>query len=207
MLLGFLLLGGGVLLVNGGIKGVHPWQPVADVLAPGTSLPEPGSGAVAAAATITHTPGPPATAPIAQPGTTPRGASAIGAQVAAAAQRYLGSGYSPDGHSIGSCIPGRFMDCSCLSMTAWASVGVTLPHNAAAQYAICRKLGVGMTPPPAAGPGALIFMPLGETHISHVAIYLGGNQTIESAPSHGGVGFAPLGYQRGPYFWGVPHHA
>lgn len=51
MLLGFMLLGGGVLLVNGGIRGVHPWQPVADVLAPGTELPEPGSGAVAASVT------------------------------------------------------------------------------------------------------------------------------------------------------------
>jgi len=84
-------------------------------------------------------------------------------------------------------------------MRAYAAAGISLPHNAAAQLLLCRVIGRAQ-----AAPGDLIFMPLGETHISHVAVYLGRGQTIESAPSHGGVGVVPEGYQPGPHIFARP---
>jgi len=93
------------------------------------------------------------------------------------------------------------IDCSGLTKEAYKAAGITLPHSAAAQAALCVPIVRSSL-----SPGDLIFMPLGETHISHVAIY-DGSGYIESAPSHGGVGAVPFDYQHGPYYYGRPLQA
>lgn len=193
MPLGLVLIGGGVMLLWGAFTGDHPWSPVVEAFGGAPLAPPGGAGRVASTVV---TPGP-SSAPVAQPGSIPNTAAGGWPNVVAAAQTYLGAGYRLGRADHTLC------DCSGLTMRAWGEgAGVRLVHNAALQYGQCYAI-----PRSALVPGALIFMPLGETHLSHVAMYIGGGQTIESAPSHGGVGIVPMGYQPGPYFYGIPRAA
>jgi cell wall-associated NlpC family hydrolase len=81
------------------------------------------------------------------------------------AMQYLGTPYVYGGAS-----PAGF-DCSGFVMYVFAQVGVSLPHNAAAQY------GYGMPVPRSAlQPGDLVFF----NGLGHVGIYVGGNSFIHS---------------------------
>ncbi len=60
------------------------------------------------------------------------------------------------------------VDCSGLTMLAWASAGVSLPHSAALQYADFPH--VSLT---ALQPGDLLFYDLDGTGIDHVVMYVG----------------------------------
>ncbi len=72
--------------------------------------------------------------------------------------------------------PGSF-DCSGLTMAAWAAAGISLPHNAAAQYSATARISKS-----ALQPGDLVFY----RNNAHVAIYIGGGQII-AAPHTGTV--------------------
>lgn len=63
-------------------------------------------------------------------------------------------------------------DCSGLTMRAWAAAGVSLSHNAAAQYASTRHVARS-----ALQPGDLVYF---GRPIHHVGIYIGGGQFIEA---------------------------
>ena len=79
--------------------------------------------------------------------------------------RYLGTPYVYGGAS-----PGGF-DCSGFVMYVFAQVGVSLPHNAAAQY------GSGMpVSRDQLQPGDLVFF----NGLGHVGIYIGGGSFIHS---------------------------
>lgn len=85
-------------------------------------------------------------------------------------------------------------DCSGLTMAAWRSAGVLLPHNAAMQYATVAHI-----PRSELEPGDLVFY---FTPIHHVAIYIGGDRVIQ-APQFGkpvqisGIALGPIdGYGR-----------
>jgi peptidoglycan DL-endopeptidase CwlO len=97
--------------------------------------------------------------------------STLGGQAVAIAEQYLGVPYVWGGAS-----PSGF-DCSGLTMYVYAQLGVSLPHNAAAQY------GMG-TPVPRSDlePGDLVFF----DGLGHVGIYVGGNSFIH-APHTGTV--------------------
>jgi cell wall-associated NlpC family hydrolase len=87
------------------------------------------------------------------------------------AMQYLGTPYVYGGAS-----PGGF-DCSGLVMYVFAQVGVSLPHNAAAQY------GYGMpVSRDQLQPGDLVFF----NGLGHVGIYIGGGEFIH-APHTGDV--------------------
>ena len=81
---------------------------------------------------------------------------------------YLFGGAGPDS-----------FDCSGLTMFAWASAGVALPHDAAAQAQLVAPVTADLAH---LAPGDLIFY---YTPITHVAIYAGNGQMIEAA--HTGV--------------------
>ena len=101
----------------------------------------------------------------------PPPASGVGASAAGVAMGQLGTPYVWAGAS-----PGGF-DCSGLVMWAFAQVGVSLPHNAAAQY------GVGSPVDRASlQPGDLVFF----SGLGHVGIYIGGGQYVH-APQTGDV--------------------
>jgi peptidoglycan DL-endopeptidase CwlO len=63
-------------------------------------------------------------------------------------------------------------DCSGLTMQAWRAAGVSLGHNAAAQYASTRHVARN-----ALQPGDLVYF---GRPIHHVGIYIGGGQMIEA---------------------------
>ncbi|HET7378683.1 MAG TPA: NlpC/P60 family protein, partial [Gaiellales bacterium] len=97
--------------------------------------------------------------------------STLGGQAVAIAEQYLGVPYVWGGAS-----PSGF-DCSGLTMYVYGQLGVSLPHNAAAQY------GMG-TPVPESDlqPGDLVFF----DGLGHVGIYVGGGSFIH-APHTGTV--------------------
>jgi len=105
----------------------------------------------------------------------------------ATAQSYLGVPYVWAGESYDG------VDCSGLTMLAWGSAGVDLPHLSRAQYGYGTHVPIGSME-----AGDLIFWSSNGTQsgIYHVAIYLGGGQMIE-APTFG----VPVRIT-GVYSWG-----
>ena len=91
------------------------------------------------------------------------------------AQRYLGVPYVWGGAS-----PSGF-DCSGLAMYCYAQVGISLPHNAAMQYASITHVAHGSEQ-----PGDLVFFGYSAGGIHHVGIYVGGGSMID-APYTGAV--------------------
>jgi peptidoglycan DL-endopeptidase CwlO len=97
--------------------------------------------------------------------------STLGGQAVAIAEQYLGVPYVWGGAS-----PSGF-DCSGLVMYVYGRLGVSLPHNAAAQYSMGTSV-----PRDALEPGDLVFF----DGLGHVGIYVGGGSFIH-APHTGTV--------------------
>jgi cell wall-associated NlpC family hydrolase len=91
--------------------------------------------------------------------------------VVGVAMQFLGTPYVWGGAS-----PGGF-DCSGLVMYVYSQLGVSLPHNAAAQYGYGTPVSVDQLQ-----PGDLVFF----DGLGHVGIYIGGGQFIH-APHTGDV--------------------
>jgi len=94
-------------------------------------------------------------------------------QAIAYAQAQLGKPYCYAGTG-----PGCF-DCSGLTMRAWGSAGVTMPHYSGAQYSSFPHVSLS-----ALQPGDLVFWGPGGS--DHVGLYIGGGQMIH-APHTGDV--------------------
>ncbi len=103
----------------------------------------------------------------------PPSSGGAGAEAVAAAESYLGVPYVWGGASRAG------VDCSGLTMLAWAAAGVSLPHYSGAQMA-------DTTPVPIADlePGDLLFY--GPGGDEHVAMYVSPGTMIE-APYTGAV--------------------
>ncbi len=89
-----------------------------------------------------------------------------GARVVATAKRYLGTPYRWGGAS-----PATGFDCSGFVMYVYAKFGVSLPHNAAAQYGYGRPVSRAQL-----RPGDLVFF----DGLGHDGIYVGGGRFIHS---------------------------
>ena len=98
-------------------------------------------------------------------------ASTLGGQAVQLAEQYLGVPYVWGGAS-----PSGF-DCSGLTMYVYGQLGVSLPHNAAAQYAVLPHVSESDLE-----PGDLVFF----DGLGHVGIYIGGGEMIH-APHTGTV--------------------
>lgn len=82
----------------------------------------------------------------------------------------------------GAAGPNTF-DCSGLTMMAWRSAGVSLPHNAAQQWQKVRHISRSQL-----APGDLVFY----NGLGHVGIYIGNNQIIHAPNSRTVVKVAPI---------------
>jgi cell wall-associated NlpC family hydrolase len=120
--------------------------------------------------------------------------TAAGLAAVHGAMNYLGVPYVWGGASSAG------LDCSGLTMLAWASAGVSLPHSAALQYQDFPHVSLN-----ALQPGDLLFYDLDGSGIDHVVMYVGptldgsatayGSQTIIQAAHTGTVvTFDPLWY-------------
>jgi peptidoglycan DL-endopeptidase CwlO len=104
-------------------------------------------------------------------------ASTLGGQAVAIAERYLGVPYVWGGAS-----PSGF-DCSGLTMYVYGQLGVSLPHNAAAQYDSLPHVSESDLQ-----PGDLVFF----DGLGHVGIYIGGGEMIHAPHTGTVVQIAPL---------------
>jgi peptidoglycan DL-endopeptidase CwlO len=75
-------------------------------------------------------------------------------------------------------------DCSGLTMAAWGSAGVGLPHSAAAQYGYGTHIS-----PSQLQPGDLVFY---YSPISHVGMYIGNGMIVNAENPSAGIRVAPL---------------
>jgi cell wall-associated NlpC family hydrolase len=85
-------------------------------------------------------------------------------------------------------------DCSGLTMAAYRTVGVSLPHNAAMQWGVVHHISRAEL-----SPGDLVFY----RGLGHVAIYIGGGQVIH-APTPGDVVKISSVNMMTPYGYGRP---
>jgi cell wall-associated NlpC family hydrolase len=99
-------------------------------------------------------------------GATAMAPSSRGTRVVAIAKRYLGIPYRWGGAS-----PTTGFDCSGFVMYVYARIGVSLPHNAAAQYRYGRPVSRANL-----APGDLVFF----NGLGHNGIYVGGGRFIHS---------------------------
>jgi len=76
-------------------------------------------------------------------------------------------------------------DCSGLTMAAWGSAGVSLPHSSSAQMGYGTPVSIS-----ALQPGDLVFY---YSPVSHVAMYIGNGMIVHAANPSQGVRTDPVG--------------
>jgi cell wall-associated NlpC family hydrolase len=111
---------------------------------------------------------------------------------AARAVAYAKSKIGPASYRWGGNGPVHF-DCSGLTSQAWLHAGVRIPRTAAGQLAHLHRVPLSQI-----RPGDLVIYTF-RTHADHVALYVGGGLTVDTASHHvnSGVGYSHLHRQGG----------
>ncbi|MCZ3387151.1 MAG: NlpC/P60 family protein [Actinomycetia bacterium] len=116
---------------------------------------------------------PPAPTPSVSSSGSGRGSTAASYAAAQAGKAYVFGAAGPDA-----------FDCSGLTMTAWATAGVSLPHASSGQYAATTRVDSGSLI-----PGDLVFF---YNDLHHVGMYIGGGMFVHAANPTDGVVIEPL---------------
>jgi cell wall-associated NlpC family hydrolase len=135
------------------------------------------SGDRTAAPVVTAPPAPPPPPAIAPPAPPAPAVAPPTRAASSAANRVVAFAYAQVGkwYAWGADGPNTY-DCSGLALASWRAGGVSLPHNAARQYAVVRHVSRADL-----RPGDLVFY-YGDIH--HVAVYVGGGSVVH-APNSG----------------------
>jgi cell wall-associated NlpC family hydrolase len=112
----------------------------------------------------------------------------LGERAVAVARRWVGVPYRWGGESSSG------FDCSGLVMAAYARLGISLPHNAAALWSVGRPI-----PRSRLRPGDLLFF----AGLGHVAMYVGAGRMIHAPHSGDHVRVVPLAGRYGESFIGA----
>ena len=109
------------------------------------------------------------------------GGAGSGGSPSSRARQAVAYALSKVGHSYvaGADGPGTF-DCSGLTMAAWRSAGVSLPHYSKAQYGATRHVSRSEL-----RPGDLLFYFGSGAH--HVSMYIGGGMMVSASNPRAGV--------------------
>ena len=102
--------------------------------------------------------------------------STLAEDIIAHSYSYLGTPYRYGGTSYSG------IDCSGFTMKVFAQFGISLPHGASDQHALCTPVTTAER-----APGDLVFFNTSGRGIGHVGIYLGGGQFIHASTSRGVV--------------------
>lgn len=119
-------------------------------------------------------------------------ASTIGLKAIETAKKNLGSRYIGGGIS-----PSTGFDCSGLVGYSYKQAGKSLPRVAADMYKVGKAVSKNQLQ-----KGDLVFFNTGGSGVSHVGIYIGGNQFIHSQYTYG-VSITSLS---DPYYWGSKYY-
>jgi peptidoglycan DL-endopeptidase CwlO len=113
-------------------------------------------------------------APVVAPADSSRAAQAVAFAMSQVGKRYVYGAVGPNAY-----------DCSGLTMAAWRSAGVGLPHSSRAQIGAGTRVSRD-----ALQPGDLVFY---YSPISHVGIYIGGGRIVDAANPRTGVRITSVG--------------
>lgn len=111
------------------------------------------------------------------------GVSSGQASIVEFAKKFLGNRYVWGGSSLTG-----GTDCSGFTMSLYAHYGYSLPHNAAAQAGVTRKVS-------SPKPGDLFFYSNG-SRINHVAMYIGGGMVIHASNPTDGIKISNAYYRQ-----------
>jgi cell wall-associated NlpC family hydrolase len=95
----------------------------------------------------------------------------------------------------------RGFDCSGFVQYVFRAHGIELPRTSRQQAQVGQRIAPTRN---ALEPGDLMFFATDGVHIDHVAIFVGGDEIIQSSSSGGGVGYDQLDTKRGRWF--ATHH-
>lgn len=166
-------------------QAAPPAAPTEDEIVEINEDPPAESPTTTTTAPPTDTTEPPETEPVPDAGgATPGSGTAVAAGMSQIGVPYVWAGSSP---STG-------FDCSGFTSWAWAQAGRSLPHSAAAQGGMVRRLPLSQLL-----PGDLVFYGFGYVH--HVALYIGGGSIVHAPGAGRHVRVDSI------YYWDDLHYA
>lgn len=113
-----------------------------------------------------------------------QGVSDVRVSLVQFAKQYVGNPYVWGGTSLT-----KGTDCSGFTMSVYKKYGISLPHHAASQAKLGRKISLSE-----AQPGDLVFYAKNGS-INHVAIYIGNGQVIHASNPKTGIKISSVNYR------------
>ncbi len=113
-----------------------------------------------------------------------QGVSDVRVSLVQYAKQYIGNPYVWGGTSLT-----KGADCSGFTMSVYKKYGISLPHHAASQAKLGRKVSLAE-----AQPGDLVFYAKNGS-INHVAIYIGNGQVVHASSPKTGIKISTVNYR------------